>query len=187
MWVWTRSAENVTWMGGAEEAVFKAANDMGGRYVENPPLVQAANIRIKIARTAVAIAARTFSTDAGCEKVLVTKRHVQDAVVFIDMLYGMTAFGYRERSREAIADRAEAEANRDKIVQYLRGRPTLNKYLRSTGKFRRQDLEEVLNVTREEANGIINTLWEARMVRKDLGDIRVEPTLHALLRETRWR
>jgi hypothetical protein len=187
MWAWTRSADNVVWSGSAEQAVFDAANDMGSRYVENPPLVQAANIRIKIARTAVALAARTFSTDASHQKVVVTKRHVQDAVAFIDLIYGMTAFGYRERSREAIADRAEAEANRDDIVQYLRGRPTLNKYLRSTGKFRRQDLEEILNVTREEANGIINTLWEARMVRKDLGDIRVEPTLHALLRETTWR
>jgi Mn-dependent DtxR family transcriptional regulator len=68
----------------------------------------------------------------------------------------------------------------------LKGRPTLGKYLRGTGSFRRQDLEEVLNVSREEANAIINTLWEARMVRKDKGDVRVEPTLHALLREVKW-
>jgi hypothetical protein len=186
MWVWTRQPDQIKWAGGAEKTVFKLANEMGARYVEDPPLVQAANIRIKIARVAVALAARTFSTDSTHERVVVTSEHVVDAVAFMDRIYGMQAFGYRERSEERIADRKEAESKKRDISQYLKGRPTLGKYLRGTGSFRRQDLEEVLNVSREEANAIINTLWEARMVRKDKGDVRVEPTLHALLREVKW-
>jgi hypothetical protein len=183
MWSWTRTVDQITWEDGAEDRVFDLANEMGQRYVENPPLVQAANIRIKIARTAVAMACRLFSTDETNENVIVTKQHVEDAVGFIDRLYGMTAFGYRERSREYIADREEAERNKPEIANYLANRPHLAKFLRSAGKFRRQDIEEILNASREEANAVINTLWKARMVRKDLGDIRVEPTLHALLRE----
>jgi hypothetical protein len=41
----------------------RAANDLGSRYVEDPPLIQAANVREKVARLAVALAARLFSTD----------------------------------------------------------------------------------------------------------------------------
>ena len=185
LWAWTRQPEHIKWARGAEDKVFKLAIEMGKRYIEDPPLVQAANVRIKIARVAAALAARTFSTKNG-EDLIITSQHVEDAVVFMDRLYNMTTFGYAHRSAERIADRAEAEAQKDNIKEYLRTRPTLAKYLRTTGKFRRQDLEEVMNASKEEANSVINTLWEARMVYKDLGDIRVEPTLHALLREGKW-
>jgi hypothetical protein len=186
LWSWTRQPDQIEWLSGAEDTVFDLANQMGRKYVENPPLVQAANVRVKIARIAAALAARTCST-TDYETLVIEPQHVTDAVRFMDRLYSMSAFGYRERSREQLEDRTEAERNREDIIDYLGMRPTLAKYLRSTGKFRRQDLEEVLNASREEANSIINTMWEARMVRKDLGDIRVEPTLHTLLRETKWQ
>ena len=183
LWVWTRQPENIRWAPGSEKRVFDAANAIGKLYIEDPPLVQAANVRIKIARIAVAIAARLFSTDKKYERVIVTKQHVDAAVWFMNMLYEMPAFGYRERSKERIADREQAESRRDDVWQYLLGRPTLHKFLRGTGQFRRQDLEEILNISRDEANGIINALYESRMVRKVKGDIVIEPTLHTLLRE----
>ena len=186
MWAWTRQPDQVIWAPDSEEAVFAHANEMGKLYIEEPPLILASSVRIKIARLAVALAARTFSTDKTYENVVVTKAHVDDAVRFLNLIYGMTAFGYRERSREYLADRAEALGKQKEMEQYLKGRPGLAKFLRGRGSFRRQDVEEILNYSREEANGVINTLWEARMVRKELGDIRVEPTLHALLREVKW-
>jgi hypothetical protein len=186
MWVWTRQPDQVVWAPGAEKKVFELAMKMGKRYVENPPIVQAANVRIKIARIAAAMAARLFSTDETFEKIVIRKEHVEDAVAFMDRLYGMQVFGYAERSREYIDDRKVAEGNKKDIETYLKNYMPLTKFLRGTSKFRRQDLEEILNTSREGANAIISTLHEARMVRKDLGDIRVEPTLHALLRELKW-
>lgn len=185
MWCWTRTADQISFTREAESKVFDLANEMGKQYIEDPPLVQAANIRIKIARLAVAIAARTFSTDASHQKVIVKPSHVEDAARFMNVLYGMPTFGYRDRSKEVLADRYAAEQKKGDIEQYLKGRPMLAKHLRNQGKFRRQDLEELLNISREEANAIINTLYEARMVRRVLGDIVVEPTLHALLREVK--
>jgi hypothetical protein len=183
MWSWTRTPEQIQFTPEAEDAVFNHANDMGKQYIEDPPLIQAANIRIKIARVAAALAARTYSTDASGEVLRVGKQHVVDACRFINLLYGMQSFGYRERSRERIGDRLMAEQNRDKMSEYLKSRPQLAKYLRSAGKFRRQDLDEIMNLSRDESNAIISTLYENRMVRKVLGDIVVEPTLHSLLRE----
>jgi len=185
MWCWTRSVDQVLFQKRAETRVFELANEMGKRYIEDPPLVQAANIRIKIARIAAAIAARLFSTDSTYQKVVVRPEHVNAACRFMNVLYGMPTFGYRERSKEILSDREAAQSNKEKMAQYLKGRPLLAKHLRNQGKFRRQDLEELLNVPRDEANGIINTLYEARMVRRYLGDIYVEPTLHELLREVK--
>lgn len=182
-WAWSRTPEQVVWGKGTQEMIFQAATDMGDRYIEDPPLIQTANVREKVARVAVALAARTFSTDSSGERLVIKRAHVKDAVAFFDVLYGMRGFGYAERSKELISDRKEARRNAREIRQYLKRKPGLAKFLRGTGKFRRQDVEEILNVDREEANAIISRLWEAKMIRKDKGDIRVEPTLHDILRE----
>jgi len=182
-WVWSRKPEHVKWARGAEQAVYDAAKGLGERYVEDPPLVQVANVRIKVARLAVALAARLFSTDAKHECIVVKKEHVEDAVAFLDRLYNMPSFGYAERSREALQDAADAQAQYDEVKGYLRTQSGLAKFLRNAGTFRRQDLEEILNISREEANAVINQLWASRMVRKERGDVRILPALHTLLRE----
>jgi hypothetical protein len=186
MWVWTRQAEQIVWARGAEDAVYKHALVMGENYIEDPPLVQAANIRIKIARLAVALAARLFSTDASHEKVVVTKAHVEDAVAFMTLLYGMPAFGYEERSRERLLEIEEAEDHSEEIRRFLLERRGLAKLLRTNGRFRRQDVEEVMNADREMANAIINQLWNTRMIAKEGADNVVQPTLHRILREVHW-
>jgi hypothetical protein len=186
-WVWSRTPDQVTWAPGAEAAVLREAKLLGQRYIEDPPLVQVANVREKVARIAAAIAARTFSADETGERLVIDRRHVKDAVAFIDLIYGMTGFGYLERSKELIADAAEAREKAKEIKVFLYNKPWLAKFLRSAGKFRRQDLEEIGNTDREEANAIINKLWEARMVVKDKGDVRLTPTLHNILREVNVR
>lgn len=184
-WAWTRTAEQVVWARGSEQLVYKLALQMGGQYVEDPPLVQASNIRLKISRVAVALAARTFSTDETHQKVIVTPDHIEDAVAFMNRVYSMPGFGYAERSNELLHDRAEAKENYDDIKQYLIGRKGLAKFLRNAGRFQSKDLESFMNMSRDEANAVINTLWNARMVRKERGDVVVEPMLHALLREVK--
>lgn len=183
-WAWSRRPEHVTWARGAEAAVYRAAQALGQRYVEDPPLVQGANVRIKVARIAAALAARTFSTKDG-RQLVITPAHVKDSVVFLDRVYGMTSFGYKELSHERLSDEREARKRTKSIKEYLKENKGLAKFLRGQGKFRRQDLEEIMNVERVEANAIINRLWSARMVRKEGGDVRVEPTLHQILREVK--
>jgi 5S rRNA maturation endonuclease (ribonuclease M5) len=186
MWVWTRTPEQVVFARGAEDAVYRHALLMGERYIEDPPLVQGANIRIKIARTACALAARTFSTDVKHEKIVVTKAHVEDAARFINLLYEMPAFGYEELSRERILEVEEAEEHRDETRRFLLERRGLAKLLRSNGKFRRQDVEEVMNMGRDQANAVINKLWNMKMISKEGADCVVQPTLHTILREVHW-
>ena len=182
-WGWSRKSDDIVWVEGAQDEVFVAANELGRKFIEDPPLVQAANIRVKIARLAVAMAIRLFSSDENYERVLVRKEHVRDAVRFLERIYSMKNFGYSERSQEIIHDRREAEDHSAYVERYLEGNANLAKFLRSTGSFRRPDIEEIMHIGREEANQIIATLWDRRMIRKEKGDIKVEPTLHRILRE----
>jgi len=183
-WTWTRRAEHVKWRTGAETAVLDAAVALGNSYREDPPLIQAANVRLKIARIAVALAARTVSTDKNFEHVIVTKQHVLDAVKFMDIIYGNPHFGYRELSEEAVRDRHTAKKTTVQVETFLRSKPGLSKFLReSAGHFRRQDMEDMLNWSRENANSVINTLYSARMIRRNQANIHINPELHQLVRE----
>lgn len=184
-WVWSRKADHVRWVDGAEQAVFDAALDLGGRYVEQPPLIQSANVRIKVARIAVALAARTYSTDEDGEAVLVGPVHVRDAVAFLDKIYGMPGFGYKAWSEEKINDLRQASEFYDKAKEFLGNQPGLGKFLRSMGSFRRTDLEDMLNMSKEDASRVITHLWNLRMIIRQGPQIKLVPLMHELLRETK--
>lgn len=183
MWAWSRRKEHISFTDEATDLIYSLAVDIGGRYVEVPPLIQAANVRVKLARLAVALAIRTVSTDASFEQVIVKREHVEDAVKFIDLLYGHKNFGYKESSEEALKDLAEAIANKDKCKKYLLNSKGLAKFFRNMGSFRRQDMEEMLDMSKEEANSKIGTLYKMRMLTREAQEIRISPVLHELLRE----
>lgn len=184
-WVWSRKREDIEWTRDAEDEVYRSARDLGSRYVPDPPLIQAQNVRVKLARLASALAARTFSTDETHTKVIVKKEHVEDAVKFLDFLYGTHGFGYKDVSERRRAEEAKAVDLLDEVDHYLRTRPGLSRFLINCGgKFRRQQMEEQLNLSREEANLVIQRLSSMFMVRSSSEwDYRVMPLLHALLRD----
>lgn len=182
MWCWSRKRGDIEFSPGAVQKVYELATTTGTKYVEYPPLVQAANIRVKIAQMSVALAAATFSTDATHQKVLVKRRHVVDAVRFLDHVYAMPSFGYFERSQEAHRDANRAKRSVKAANRMLNANPGLRGFLRTSAQFKRQDIEEVLNYTREGANGVINQLHEMRMIKKQSGFVVVSPVLHDILR-----
>lgn len=183
-WVWSREPEDIVWDAKVEKLVFEAALELGARYIPNPPLIQAASVRFKIARLAVALAARLCSTDETFTKVVVKQEHVEDAVEFIDQIYRSPGFGYGDLSDEANRDKVRAQEEVDSTHAYLVAKPGLAKFLRSiSGHFRRVDLEDMLNMDRYEANATVNTLYKYRMIRREGANIKINPELHKLLRE----
>lgn len=185
-WSWSRRSDQVKWGRDTETYVFAAAEDVGSRYVSDPPLVQIENVRIKIARLAVAFAARTFSTTRSGECILVKKEHVRSAVKFLDLVYGTQAMGYANHSRKVVTDRKRAEKSKDLARKYLRNNPHLIDVLQAVGAstFRPRDFEEIGGVDKTEANEITTRFLGWRMIaRGNSGRMRLEPALVALLRE----
>lgn len=184
LWVWSRRADQVRWSDEAVAEVFSAAQRLGESYIEDPPLIQAANVRVKVARLAAALAARTFSTHDGVH-LEVERRHVVDAVKFIEHIYGLDTFGYARVSQEAIEDAQVAKERIEDIKRYIYEHRGLAKFLRSAPEgFRARDIEEVLNKSRDEATAIVNKLYDARMVTMSRGGvIRMRPQLNQALRQ----
>jgi 5S rRNA maturation endonuclease (ribonuclease M5) len=187
-WAWSRRADQVLWEPGAEALVLEQAMALGGRYVEEPPLVQAANVRIKLARISAAIAARLFSSPDG-EQLLVTKEHVRAAVTVLDTLYGAATFGYAEHSQEEISNRKQAEKNQRKVRKWLVANENVAKALfqvMSDTQFRVRDLEEFGALGRDQSQDAIGELIKLRMVRRSTrGYIRLQPELIEVLKKLR--
>lgn len=184
-WVWSRKREDVVWSPDAEDAVLMASRELGREYMADPPLVQGQNIRMKLARIAVAIAARTFSTDRTRTKILIKPVHVESAVTFLNHIYGLDGFGYREASHRAKVQERIAISAMEEIKEYMYIRPGLARFLtHSGGEFRSQQMQEQLNYTREEASLVITKLSSLSMVNSiDAWSYRVSPHLNTVLRE----
>lgn len=186
MWAWSRGVDDVQFLKGVEEFIYAAAEDLGSRYVNDPPLIQIANVRVKVARLAVALAARTFSTDRTGRKVLVKRAHVRSAVDFLDAVYGQRAMGYQRHSAKEMEGRKRAEKAKVETKKYLKKMPGVVDVLTAVGgtEFRQRDFEEFGGMDRDEAATLTGNLLRWQMIRrKSKGYMVMQPALVELLRE----
>lgn len=185
-WVWSLTRNDVLISEAAQKAVVKAAMDMGERYISDPPLIQAENVRFKLLRIAAALAARTFSANSK-GKLLVKAEHVRDAVKFLDIIYNEDAMGYARASKRAIEGDRKAREKRNLVVNYLREHPddvllTLNMVGGAT--FRTRDFVDFGGMEQAQAKQVVQTLLKWNVIKlKSRGDIQMDPVLLAAIRE----
>lgn len=185
-WVWSLSKDDIVISKAAITKAITSASEMGRRYVADPPLIQSENVRYKILRVAVALAARTFSIgDDG--KLHVNREHVVDAVQFLDEIYESEAMGYARKSRRIVKARSMAEDHRLSIMKWLLndGAPVLDTLVAvGGGTFKQRDFEEFGAMDRDAAKAAVAKLITTKMARrKSRGDIAMEPVLISILRE----
>lgn len=182
-WAWSRQVGQIRWTEKATQAALVAAEDMGSRYNQDPPLVQAANVRVKIARASVAIAMRLFSCDENMNCV-VTAEHVKAATSFMDHVYSMKGFGYNARSDRKIKDKEEARESQDEAIDLLLNLPKVNRFLTECeGRFKTFDLAEPLHGDMNAANTLSQKLADMRLVTKRGGLYHVQEELWEVLRK----
>jgi hypothetical protein len=184
VWAWSRKPDQIDWEDDAYRKVYAGAEWLGKRYVDHPPLIQTTNVREKIARVAVALAARTFSSDETGERIVVKLAHVVDAVKFLDELYSYDNFGYLRLSQRQHRNYRLAAKNRTVMKAWLLTNPRLVEFLLDRrGSFRAQDLEEMANLQRDEVQTSLGKLADAKMITKEKSQILIEPELNDLLKE----
>lgn len=179
-WVWSRTMDQIVWGKGVENYVLERAQELGRRYVPDPPLVQAENVRIKLARLAVAVAGRLFSTDETGELLVVDFEHVEAAEKLLNGFYGMDSFGYLEHSATVIHERAQAEKNSAAVRKYLAANDDVLETLKQciSGPFKMRDFVEFGGMSPVEAQEVVRLLQQWRVIRRlSKGYIRAEPTL----------
>lgn len=108
LWAWSRTPEQIEFTPEATKAVIRSAIEFGNTYNASIPLIQSENVRVKLAKIAVAVAARVFSSSDDSMSLIVREEHVAAACSFLRMCYSKNSMGYDTFS--------ESANERDRIV-----------------------------------------------------------------------
>lgn len=186
-WAWSRKAEHIRISREVEDYIFHRAEILGEQYEPDPPLIQKQNVRVKLARMAVAVAARVFSTDETGELVLVNKEHVDTALRLLDVMYGMDSFGYKDYSQRSILTRRMAERNYHNAKNFILGNDrvwdTLKHVFQDTS-FKHRDFRDFGGMVDEQASEAVNELLSFGMIRRlSKGSMKMQAPLVSLVKE----
>ena len=94
MWAWSRKRDQVHFTKAAVKEVIKTSIDFGKYYSSSIPLIQAENVRIKLAKISAAVASRVFSSDQTGEILVIDKQHVETAAMIMRQAYSKPSMGY---------------------------------------------------------------------------------------------
>ena len=99
LWCWSRKSDEVHFTPESVKAIYEMSLKLSNIYDFSIPLIQVENVRFKIAKVAIAFAARFYS-NMNDGKVLVVKPvHVECAWIFFDVIYRKESSGYYQYSK----------------------------------------------------------------------------------------
>lgn len=165
LWAWSRKPEQIIFRDSAIKAILDYAIKMGKDYCSSVPLVEMADQRIKLARMAVSIACRLFSTRDG-ETVDVKKEHVEYAYNFMNQCYKKESLAYYDYSRLQKQDEEIVEQNIDEIKKFIAENLDAIEMFMRYNSVRPRDMEDMLGLDRDEIRYIINFLVKKQLVSK---------------------
>ncbi len=150
MWTWNRQPEHIKFEKGTESLILKTATQMGEKYSSNIPIVLGATQRIKLARLAIAVACRLFSTDDKAEKVIVKPCHVDFVRTYLDKIYNEPNFNYedwsvREKTRNDIPNGEHIRS----LINALMEPITFVSKILDTNKISISDLEDFTKANKD--------------------------------------
>lgn len=181
MWAWSRKPSQIIFDEEAENLCLKLATEMSQRYSSAVPLVEGAEQRIKLARLAVACAARLFSTEDGVN-IIVKKWHVQYVYDLLEEVYSGPGLNYLAYSKVKIAEQNLKDEPEVKSLISIYGNSFVDGLL-DHSFIRVSDLEDMLNLEKRDIKPIIATLLKQKAI-KHYGSYYVKtPAFITLLRK----
>ena len=185
LWAWSRSPDQIVFHKSTVNKILKLATEMGEIYSSRIPLVEGANQRIKLARLAVSVAARVFSTDEKGEKLVVKPEHAEYAHKYLEHCYQKPSMGYWDFSRKELEDQQIAEEKKKEVMLFLDQNEELGELFLQYESATASDIEFITDTDREEAKTQIKFLAKNRMVRKTSHGFRKTPPFSKILKD--WK
>jgi hypothetical protein len=177
LWAWSRRADHVNITEPAVDLILAEAGRLADKYghAQNIPLCEPADLRIKLARMAVAAAALVHSTDKTHEQVIVTADHVRYVVEFLELIYdakNCRLDSYSAMAKEESELTEEEAATITKEIQQFDFTAAGGQGKEILRLFRRNDILKASDITdmtgfeRQEVTQVIGILSKHQLVRK---------------------
>jgi hypothetical protein len=170
LWAWSRQPHQVFFEEAAIWEILRVAKGMGEIYSSQIPLVEPSDQRFKIARLAVALAARLFSTDDG-EHIIVTANHVRYIEMYLNAIYSKSSMSYDVFSRSARKSSELSSSDRARLLIEFGRLPDyaeLAAVLMDNQTFKKQDIIDQMGYDKESVADIYKFLSRNRLI-KNLG------------------
>ena len=166
LWAWTREIEEITITEEAEDACAVLGEAMSKKYCSDFMLVNPAEQNKKLARLAVALAARLYSTPDG-KRLVVHENHVRYIAKFLDRIYSSRYFKYDQWSLNQT--KGSKLVDESVIIQFCKeiGSEGCGRFA-DLRQFRCKNIAEYLGVTDDEARAKLsklllnNALWVSK-------------------------
>ena len=186
LWAWSRSPEDVLFNNEVEDLILRESVAMSSKYSASIPLVEPADMRLKLARLAVACACRCFSSDES-GKVIVRPEHVSFVVDFLRQCYDSPYMSYNDYSVRATRESVFDDGELEKATVELHSLPNWSEavgVLASIGNpFRMYELSEQIGLDTWDAREIIHFLSKYKMVQTLPVGYRKLPKMQVFLKE----
>jgi len=103
LWAWSRTPNQVKFTDKATKRIINMAIEFGQTYSPIIPLVQAENIRLKIAKISATVAVKTLSVDSSFTNLIIKRKHVDCAGQILRLFYNKASMSYDLFSKTTIA------------------------------------------------------------------------------------
>ncbi len=118
-WAWSRKVDDIVISDETEDAILEVAEALSGEYDPSIPIMIPAESRIKVAKGAVAVAARCYSTDQQREKVIVRPEHATYYGDAFRRIHSVPSIRFDAWTRKEFAGSADQQENVEKIIYAL--------------------------------------------------------------------
>ena len=185
LWAWSRTPEDVLINAEVEEQILRESVALSEKYSASIPLVEPADMRLKLARLAVSCACRCFScNDEG--KVVVLPEHVDFVVDFLKQCYDSPYMSYDSYSARADRESTFGEGEFEKAMGELYKLPNWREAVDVLGSignpFRGFEIAERLGLESWEVREIVHFLSRYQMIQTLPAGYRKQAKLNAFLR-----
>lgn len=183
LWTWSRKPEQILFEPESITKILKYAIRMGKIYDNEIPIVDPAEIRIKIAKIAVATAARLYSCDETGEKIIVKPEHVEFVYDFLNTSYKKKSLSYYQMSIENWRKKIAIQENRVAINEFIQRNLLFCQRLISSAVPRTNDIQQMFPGDVLDTAQRINFLKENHLIESTPVGHKVNPIFIEIVRD----
>jgi hypothetical protein len=187
LWAWSRREQHIVFEEEATIEALRQAGRLGDKYKSNVMLVTPADQREKIARLAVAAAARVYSTDDGT-RIIVKKEHVTFVCNLIERCYDSKAIGLNEYAAATALSSAMSPDKEEKLRKEFKKFDEwehVRQTLLATTYFRKGDLGDQLGYEPNQIKELIRWMNFNMLIQNTTSGFKKLPAFISMLKKLR--
>lgn len=192
LWAWSRKAEDIEITKEAMKNIRKKAEYLGEKYgyAQDVPLMEPADLRKKLARLSIALAALVHSTDETHTKVIVKPEHVSAIEDFITIIYDDANCRLDEYSTRSKEDSELTDEEKVIITKALKdmdfnensavGEEILELF-RKNDILKANEIIDMLGFDKSQVNSRLYILTKHNMIKRTREGLRKQPKFNEYL------